>query len=514
VQTALLDATARPETGEAIRLVVPGEDTVALRDRFTFVGVRNGTGGAITLAAPVSVKGDTLAYTIASPQRVMVKQMDPAGVHDTTIIDTFRTPGSYQVRLPSPAGGRKGFMYRYRTDSLSLVVHIATGGAGSETTTGTIQSTRSKDLLVNRVVDRLVAGEQQPLERRLARSTLDSVLHEAFTNAGITLPLAYAVAGVPGDSLALVSDSSAWDDLRSTPYRARLFPSDLFGPRHELRVVIPGARSFVLSRIAPELVATGLFLTIIVVCLALTVGIILRQKRLAARVAGFINNMVHEFKTPLSTVALACEAIERPDVLPSGDRVVRYTGMIQEENRRMRTQVEKILQMAILERGDVDLRMETVDPGALLRTAVNTFSLQAEARGGTVSFTPPPRTLAIVVDPVHFTNIVLNLLDNAVKYSTDAPQVRVVLTSTDDAAVLRVEDRGPGIAAEHRRRVFDTYYRIPTGNLHDVKGFGLGLSYVRLMTRAMGGTVTLESAIEEGTTVEVRFPLAPIPEGE
>jgi two-component system phosphate regulon sensor histidine kinase PhoR len=218
--------------------------------------------------------------------------------------------------------------------------------------------------------------------------------------------------------------------------------------------------------------------------------------------------MTHEFKTPISTVALACEAIMRPDIISNNKKVTQYSEMIRDENRRMRRQAEKILQMAALEEGDFELKLSEVDIHEVIKDAVANIKLHIENRGGEITFTPEAEKYTMQADIVHLSNIIFNLLDNAVKYSPERPVITISTGNDRDGIVICIEDKGVGISDEDLKMVFKKYYRVSTGNVHDVKGFGLGLSYVKLMVEAHGGTIQLSSKLGEGTRVEIYIPVS------
>jgi two-component system phosphate regulon sensor histidine kinase PhoR len=263
------------------------------------------------------------------------------------------------------------------------------------------------------------------------------------------------------------------------------------------------------GQIGPYALATLLFAAIIVLAFLYAFRTIASQQRLSVQVRDFINNMVHEFKTPLSTITLAAEAVVRPDVIGQRARIHRYMNVIGEETERMRTGVSKILQMAVVEEGDYDLSIVPLDLHALLEKAASAFAVQVESRGGRLAFLPEAIHVFALADALHVTNIVHNVLENAVKYTTGRPEITIRTAATPAMIVVRIADNGIGMEGDETERVFEKYYRVSTGNLHDVKGCGLGLAYVRLMMTAMQGTVTIESAPGKGTTVILSFPRAP-----
>jgi two-component system phosphate regulon sensor histidine kinase PhoR len=456
------------------------------------------------VALPLRSEGNRILYTVLSPQHVRLQLYDLASGRDTVIVDTFKTPGVYEVRADRrvPQGGGD-FFYRYTADSSQFYLRL--GGAQDRASVSV--SGGGKRELVNRVVDRLIVAEQQPIERRLKPTVLDSLLTSSLRDAGIPLPFNRAVYSRQDSALTLLSPGAAQGELRSSDLRARLFPTDLLSPRNDLVVYFPGQQSFLFSQIVPQLGAAALFTLIIVLSFIYAVRTIMAQTRLARLMIDFINNMTHEFKTPISTVSLAVEAIGRPDVIGQPDRVLRYNNVIRDENARMRLQVERILQMAVLERGEYEMNLLPVDVHDLIRRASAGVALQAEHRGGRLELFLDARDHLIRADAVHLTNILNNLLDNANKYSPESPRIAVSTRNADGRLMITVKDNGIGIAEGHLPRVFDKFYRVPTGNRHDVKGFGLGLSYVKLMTEAMGGTVTITSVMGRGTSVGVGFPV-------
>ncbi len=384
-----------------------------------------------------------------------------------------------------------------------IQIRMFTHSHGDTVQSGSLD--RDRLFVVSTVYDDLLA-EKNGIERKIDPALLDSVLHVSMREAGIALPFAYGILSSGRDSVVLAAPPGAAGDLRTAEFHVPLFHLAFGPPQGELAVYFSGRNAYLFSQIWPALAASVLFVVIIALSFAYTVRTIVRQQHLAARMVEFINNMTHEFKTPIATVTLASEAIRRPDVIRNSSRVRKYNAMIAEEALRMKTQVDRILQMAVIEEGDYELTLADVDMHAVIRTAVDSAALHVESRGGSIACSLGAARHTIRGDAVHIVNIVNNLLDNACKYSRGAPDIRVSTANREGSLVVRIRDRGIGIAPEHAGRVFEKYYRVPTGNLHDVRGFGLGLSYVRLLVRAHGGTIALNSRPGEGTEVEMKFP--------
>jgi two-component system, OmpR family, phosphate regulon sensor histidine kinase PhoR len=361
--------------------------------------------------------------------------------------------------------------------------------------------------VIQRVIERLETGENIPLESRLKQEQLDSLVSGALSQYGVTLDPVYAVL-TEGDTALNLSNRPGFDrELRQSEFKTRLFPNDIFSASNDLVMFFPDRASYLFLQIGPMLVATIIFMVVIVSGFAYAVKTIVGQRRAARHMVDFVNNMTHEFKTPISTVALACEAILRPDVIADTDRVKRFSRMIQDENRRMRNQAEKILQMAALEEKEGSLQLTSVDVHNIIRNAVDSVRLQVEHRGGRISCDLRSLHPIIAADEVHLTGVIFNLLDNANKYSPEQPTLRVTTDDCDGGIRIIVADNGIGMKSEERRKIFDKYYRVQQGNVHEVKGFGLGLSYVALIVRAHHGNISVDSEPGKGTKMILWLPV-------
>jgi len=240
----------------------------------------------------------------------------------------------------------------------------------------------------------------------------------------------------------------------------------------------------------------------------ITVRALLKQKKLSEIKSDFINNMTHEFKTPLATISLAVDALKNEKVMGDREKMNYFTGIIKEENKRMNKQVETILQAALLDKQEVQLNLKKLHAHELINSALNNIHLQVEEKQGKLETNLATGNDLVMADEVHFTNLINNLLDNAVKYSKD--NLKILLTSqiTGKEFKLKIEDNGIGMNKETLSRIFEKFYRAHTGNIHNVKGFGLGLSYVKTMVEAHQGTIRAESTPGKGTTFFLSFPLS------
>jgi two-component system phosphate regulon sensor histidine kinase PhoR len=275
-----------------------------------------------------------------------------------------------------------------------------------------------------------------------------------------------------------------------------------------LAVIVPHSRTIVLKEITWFIMGAILFTIIITTAFFLTIRTLLKQKKLSEIKSDFINNMTHEFKTPLATISLAVDALKNEKVSGDKDKTNYFTGIIKEENKRMNKQVETILQAALLDKQEVQLNLKKLSAHALIKSALNNIALPVEDKGGKVDANLDAQKDVIMADEVHFTNIINNLLDNSVKYSKGNPHIQLYTSNQGNALRIKIEDNGIGMNKETLNRIFEKFYRAHTGNIHDVKGFGLGLSYVKTMVDAHHGTIRPESTLGKGSSFIITIPLA------
>ena len=276
-----------------------------------------------------------------------------------------------------------------------------------------------------------------------------------------------------------------------------------------LFVVIPNIKSLVLKDLRWRIATSVLFTIIILAAFYLTVRTMLRQKKLGEIKNDFINNMTHEFKTPIATISLAVDAMRNDKVISDKDKLRYFSGIIKEENQRMNRQVETILKASQLEKQEVDLNLKPVNVHEIIRDVVDNFALQLESKNGKVDLMLNATNDLVDADEVHFSNLVNNLVDNAVKYARDntPPHIRISTQSGSKYFTFRIEDNGIGMNRDTVKRIFERFYRAHTGNMHNVKGFGLGLSYVKTMVEAHHGEIKAESTLGKGSVFTIDIPL-------
>ena len=291
----------------------------------------------------------------------------------------------------------------------------------------------------------------------------------------------------------------------NTAYRVNIFPRERPVPG-ELRIFFPNKNAIILRSLGKTLVATLFFTGIILICFGYTLFIIFTQKKLSEMKTDFINNMTHEFKTPIATISLAADSLNNPVVLKNEEKILRFSRIIKQENIRMHKQVEKVLQMALLDKKDFNLKWSSVNMHDLILAAIENISLQVETREGSVKGFLNASEAIVKGDQTHLSNIINNLLDNANKYSHQKPHITVFTRNVDKGLEIIVKDEGIGLSREVRKFIFDKFYRVPTGNIHNVKGFGLGLSYVKTMVEAHKGKIDVRSELGKGSSFILYFP--------
>jgi two-component system phosphate regulon sensor histidine kinase PhoR len=268
----------------------------------------------------------------------------------------------------------------------------------------------------------------------------------------------------------------------------------------------PNERGFLIGQMSGLLVISVSLLLIIIFSFTYTVLTVYRQKRISEMKNDFINNMTHEFKTPISTISLACQALKDKDVTKTTDIYESYIGVIGEENLRLGAMAEKILQSAVLEKKQLELNKEWFDVHEVITDVVNKIGIQVQIKDGRILTDFKAEPSEINADKVHFTNLINNLLDNANKYTPQKPMIKVSTQTVNTGIMISIEDNGIGISKKNQKKIFDKLYRVPMGDLHDFKGFGLGLSYVKVMVEYHKGSIRLESELKKGSKFDVFLP--------
>ncbi len=359
---------------------------------------------------------------------------------------------------------------------------------------------KEKTSLINDVLeDMFNMRRKRSVENRINFRLMDSLISAELSNKGIMTPYEFGIFS-PTRNLMLMEKTGFYHkELMRKSYMYNLFPNEVLRNPEYLTIYFPHERGYLLAQMRGLLLISLAFIIIIIASFTFTIFTIMRQKKLSEMKNDFINNMTHEFKTPIATVSLACEALNDKDVIRSESLINNYIHIIHEENRRLGSMAEKILQTAILEKGQVRLRMTHIDIHHLLNEVIKNIRMQIEIRDGSIEALFEAEEPVIEGDRMHLTNVMMNLVDNANKYTPEKPTIRITTKNKSGGIQVAVEDNGIGISKSDQKKIFDKLYRVSTGNIHDVKGFGLGLSYVKFIIEKHGGKINVESEVSKGS---------------
>jgi len=285
-------------------------------------------------------------------------------------------------------------------------------------------------------------------------------------------------------------------------------PNDVFSKPDYLILQFRSSIKYVLASMWMMLAGSTLFTLIIVLGFTYTIQVIFRQKKLSDIKSDFINNMTHEFKTPIATISLAADSIRDNRISGNPEKLSYFLNIIRDENRRMNSQVENVLRMAQMERGELRISREEVNLHELIEKAVDLILIQVQSKEGTIECSLDATRPVVTGDPMHLANVIINLLDNANKYSPENPRIRISTENAGERLLIHVKDEGMGMSRETQKRIFEKFYRVPTGNIHNIKGFGLGLSYVKAILELHEADITVTSEPGKGSIFTVSIPLA------
>lgn len=363
------------------------------------------------------------------------------------------------------------------------------------------------DSLLARVTRDFIAPKQ-PIEKRISEAQFDSLLRVHLKQSGIYLPFRYAVSRDEANQSTFIFGSKGIPPAGTHFYQTRLFPNDLYHQNEQLLLYFIDESAHLNKGITGLYVLSGLLLLLVAGIFYLAFRYLMHHKRLSEVKSDFINNMSHEFKTPLATINLATDALANDKVKHQPALIDKYLGIIKSENRRMNQHVELVLQTARLERKELKLMPQAVEMKMLLEHGLELMRMQFEEKQGTICLRHAFE-VEIEADENHLLNVITNLLDNALKYCATAPHVSITMQAQAGKLVVNFTDNGIGMSKEQMEHIFDQFYRVPTGNLHNVKGFGLGLSYAKAIVEAHGGQLLVQSQLGVGSTFSLQLPIKP-----
>lgn len=347
--------------------------------------------------------------------------------------------------------------------------------------------------------------DNRRLNETFLHQSLDTLLSQSLNNKGINLAFNYQVVKVKGDTTEIIKSNIEYDEVLPQKYKTELYPDDLFRKSLFLVIDFPGRTKHIYQAVALLISGSGLFTLIILITFGFTLYYIQKQKKISEVKSDFINNMTHEFKTPLATIGLATDALGSPKVFGIKEQTDYYLKIIRQENKRMNKQVEKVLQMALIENHDLQLDFHTADLHNIIQGAIAVVELPINEKKGKIISALRANCSILPVDEIHFSNVLNNIFDNAMKYTENPPEILVETFNKSNKLIIRISDNGLGMSKEVQQHVFDKFYRKPTGNIHNVKGFGLGLSYGRAIVSAHGGEISVSSEPGNGSVFTLSF---------
>ncbi len=384
----------------------------------------------------------------------------------------------------------------------------------SQSTSKNIESLRdelfqTKTEIVNDLFDELISiNVYKDYKPRVDSLMLDTILRQELLAEGITTNFVYSVSSQLVNSKTDENYQDAQKNCDSTgcSIKINLSPNNVFVTPQYLSVQFPNQKNYLLKTMWMMLGVSVMVILILIFSFYYTISTIFRQKKLSVIKNDFISNMTHEFKTPISTISLATEMLNDDSVIKTPEKQQRFLKMIKDENKRLSILVESILQTSILDKGEFKLKLSDVDVHEIINQAIQNTQLLIDQRAGIITKHLDASNFIIYADKIHLTNIIFNLIDNAIKYTKDNPNIIISTKDTLDSIEIIVEDNGIGISKENQRKIFDKFYRVPTGNVHNVKGFGLGLSYVQAVVQKHNGTIHVESELGKGSAFKIVMP--------
>lgn len=387
----------------------------------------------------------------------------------------------------------------HKLDSMTVEISETNDSANGIKRRVEIKTNKLKRM-ANRVVQEIATWENP----EISTEHINEILKKELQNRDIPIPFEF---GVIRDTVISEKTTKAKASLlKTSAYQVTLFPSDIIQKNIRLSVYFPDKGTFIYKTLNWLLLISLIFSIIVLVTFATSIYYILKQKKISEMKSDFINNMTHEFKTPLATISVAADSIVNQKVIEKPEKILYFIEMIKKENTRMNRQVEDILTIARLDRKDFEFKWEAFNLHEVIEDAIQSILLQVEKKGGSINSELTAINPMATSDRNHFANLIYNLLDNANKYSLRVPEIKISTRNTTKGVVIAIEDKGIGMTKAVQGRIFERFYRQTSGNIHNVKGFGLGLSYVKAVLEANHGNISVHSESGKGSCFEVFIP--------
>jgi two-component system phosphate regulon sensor histidine kinase PhoR len=360
--------------------------------------------------------------------------------------------------------------------------------------------------MVNEIFEEIVNVDLYNQVDEIDTIALDSILQQQLKDKGIGAEYAYGIFDPFMNAFFVACGKDQVEGVITSPHKVNLTPGNVFSQPKFLSIFFPNQNKYLLRTMWLLLTISTMFILVIIFSFSFTVSTIIKQKKVSEIKNDFINNMTHELKTPISTISLACQALGDPDIKSKKGIVDNYINVIADENKRLAMVVENVLRTAVMDKGELKLEIVDINVNEVVDQVLQNMKIQLEQKGGSFITDLQATNTLVQADKIHFTNVVFNLVDNALKYTEKIP---VIKTGTRDEAqgiVVFVEDNGIGISKENQKKIYEKLYRVPTGNIHNVKGFGLGLSYVKAIVDKHNGWIKVKSELNKGSRFEIFIP--------
>lgn len=483
--------TAKLAMESIVSEVKKQETIVQVVDEITpYSSIESSSGASITRHLTTTNRSrDGIRQTRQDQQRLTLSQLDTLKIPS---LYNFSLADSLQlIRVDENLWDIKTIQHQNRYPELNFNISID-------------KKFLNKTVFIESIIDKMIRFEL-PIEERIPQEKLDTIIIEQLLSYGLQTKIEYKLAT---ESDSTIYTSNGYQKKMKQAVTAQLFPNDFFSQKYFLTIHFPYYKTYVLSSLGPMTLTTIVLTLIIIFSFSFTLFVIFRQKKLSEITSDFVSNMTHELKTPISTISLAAQLLGDSSIPLESKRTEYLGGVISEESRRLGLQVEKVLQMAIFEKTNLKLKLKEVNFHQLLEKTLQSFDLRVSELNGTIDKIFDAENPMIIADEVHVTSVINNLLDNAIKYhkEDEPPHIQIHTQNKRNGLLFSVKDNGIGISKENQRRIFDQFYRVPTGNLHNVKGFGLGLCYVKKIIEEHEGSIRIESKPEQGSQFICYFP--------
>jgi len=435
---------------------------------------------------------------------------------DESQISNNEPSNNLKIKLSFNTSQKYRNLYKYRennanTDCYSGDKVMIFNQNGFDTNTYIDSEANTKVIKLLKVIDKLIGeytSKNRLPDRVLNRQITDTILKAELLNKGVVIPYEFAIVNDQNRVIDHIQSVGFTPDMVNTHFKVNLFPDEITNTESKYLILFfPTKSSFILKSIRLVLLSSLLLTLVIIGTFAFTIRLVLFQKKVSEIKTDFINNMTHEFKTPLATISLAIDSITNPKVIGEKEQILNFARIIKSENNRMNSHVEHVLQMALLDKNEFQFHREEINIHDLIINAVDKIKLQIIDREGIVNLKLNATASVIQGDSKYLLNAFINLIDNANKYSKERPDILIETSNNSNKIVVKVSDKGIGLTKDQLLKVFEKFYRAATGNVHNVKGFGLGLSFTKAVILAHNGTIHAESEPGKGSTFEIVLPV-------